>query len=137
MAVSLYNFWYNFKRNLASYLRAYWRYQPNRWYLFFIILLQIVLFALAYLIFRTIGNDLFVYHYNVDFGVDGVGSASLAFNAPIISSVIAFINIILIIIMSRQSSSHFLSQAANLSSILISFLAGLALMSLYLINFIA
>jgi hypothetical protein len=137
MAVSLYNWWYDFKQSTRALLKAYWRYQPNRWYLFFIILMQIVLFLFAYGIFKNIGDDLFVSHYNVDFGVDGIGSASLVFNAPILSLVIAFLNTILIIIISRKSSFHFLAQAANLSSVLISFLAGLALMSLYLINFIA
>lgn len=137
MATSLYNLWYDFKRNIGSFLRAYWRYQPNRWYLFSLIIMQIVLFLFAYSIFKNIGDDLFVSHYNVDFGVDGIGSAFLVFNTPILSMVIASLNTILIIAVSRSRSFHFLAQAANLSAVLISFLAGLALMSIYLINFIA
>jgi hypothetical protein len=137
MAVSFYNLWYDFKGKIASFLRAYWRYLPNRWYLFFIFIMHIILFLFAYQIFKNIGNDLFVSHYNVDFGIDGIGSAYLVFNVPILSSIISLANIVLIIIVSRSRSFHFLAQAANLSSILISFLAGLALMSLYLINFIA
>jgi hypothetical protein len=137
MATSLYNLWYDFKRTITSFLRAYWRYQPNRWYLLSIVMMQIVLFLFAYSIFKNIGTDLFVSHYNIDFGIDGIGPASLVFDVPIISSIIALLNIFFIIIVSRGRSFHFLAQAANLSSVLISFLAGLALVSLYLINFIA
>lgn len=137
MSISFYSLWHSLKFRLFSALKFYWQYKPNRLYFLIIFLMQLLLFYFSYQIFKAIGDDLFVSHYNVDFGIDGIGSASKVFRVPIISSIIFIVNTLLIIAVYRRDSFKFLAHAANLSSLLISFLAGLALMSLYLINFIA
>lgn len=137
MAFSFFGFWYNLKKNLSLAFQSYWRYTPNRWYFFSIIILQLLIWFFAYRIFYLIGSELFVSHYNVDFGIDGIGSARRVFEVPIITLIITIFNFIFLMRFGRKNIFHFLVHAVGLASVAIQFLAALSLMSLYLINFIA
>jgi hypothetical protein len=135
--MSLYGRWYNFKSYWGASWKIYWHYRPNRWYLLIGLVLQIILWFLAYRLFIAVGSDLFVSHYNVDFGIDGVGSARRAFLPPILSLAVLVFNFVFTIILGKDQHFHFFAQAAGLSALAAQTLAALALMSLYLINFLA
>jgi len=137
MSLSFYGYWYKLKRAAGNSLFDYWRYRANRWYLAITLVFQVALWYFAYRLFTTIGSDLFVSHYNVDFGIDGVGSARRAFIAPIVALAVLFFNSVIIIFLGKREHVYFLSHASGLAMIVTQILAALALMSLYLINFLA
>lgn len=137
MALSVFSFWYNLKNRVSLILRTYWRYLPNRWYFLGLIVLQIILWFWAYRIYQLIGAEVFVSHYNVDFGIDGIGNASRIFQIPGLALIIALINLFFLMSFGHKESFHFLAHASGLGSVLVHFLAFLSIMSLYLINFIA
>jgi hypothetical protein len=137
MSFSAYNTWYKLQKTFASAFKSYWHYLPNRWYLLILFILQAGLWYLAYYIFNLVGEELFVSHYNVDFGIDGIGSAKQVFQIPIVTLVILLVNIGLVITIARKRIFHFLAHTLTLATLLLHFLAYLALMSLYLINFLA
>ncbi|MDP3836908.1 MAG: hypothetical protein Q8Q67_02305 [bacterium] len=134
----IYGRWYNQRQRLAFAMAAYWRYLPNRWYLFFSLGLQLILWFFAYRMFSiTLGDELFVYHYNVDFGIDAIGEPRDVFRIPLIALSVLLVNWVVAVLAARREHFHFLSHAFGLTSILAQVLGGLALMSLYLINFLA
>lgn len=132
-----YSHWYAWRRLLASSFGAYWRYRPNRWYLIISLLLQAGLWLFAYRLFVVVGNDLFVAHYNVDFGIDAIGSSSRAFNIPALAAAVLIVNTLITAVWSRREHFHFLAHAFGLADVLAQALGALALLSLYLINFLA
>jgi len=133
----IYSHWYAFKKRLFFVVNSYWHYYPNRWYLLVILLIQAVVWFLAYQIFKTLGNDLLVFHYNVDFGIDAIAKPRAIFQIPLLSLSSAVINIIVLTFFIKRPSFHFLANASGIAGIFIQVLAVLALMSLYLINFLA
>ncbi|MDD3285842.1 MAG: hypothetical protein PHG95_04420 [Patescibacteria group bacterium] len=135
--MSLYGRWYDFKSHLGSSLKLYWRYRPNRWYLLIGLVSQIILWFFAYRLFVAVGSDLFVSHYNVDFGIDGIGSSRRAFLPPILSFAVLGFNSVLTLVLGKGNHFHFFAHAAGLSALVAQIMAALALMSLYLINFLA
>lgn len=137
MSFSAYNTWYKLQKTFTSAFKSYWHYLPNRWYLLLLLILEVSLWYLAHHIFNLVGDELFVSHYNVDFGIDGIGSAERVFQIPVITLIILVINISLAIVIARKKMFHFLTHALTLATLLLHFLAYLALMSLYLINFLA
>lgn len=137
MSFSLYGHWYDLRQHLAKTFSVYWHYRPNRWYLLIAIFTQFILWFFAYRLFISVGSDLFVSHYNVDFGIDGIGSSSRAFIAPALAAAVLFFNTIFILILGKREHSHFLTHASSLATVAVQVLAALTLMSLYLINFLA
>jgi hypothetical protein len=137
MNFSLYNRWYSLRRRFSDALVVYWHYRPNHWYLWLSLSLQILLWFFAYRLFVVIGSDLFVAHYNVDFGIDSVGSSRRAFNIPLLALAVLIINFFILTFFSRREHFHFLAHAFGLASLLSQLLAASALTSVYLINFLA
>lgn len=137
MAFSFYSRWYVWRRALGSFLGFYWRYRPNRLYLLSAFIVQIALWFFAYQIFVAVGQDLFVAHYNVDFGIDSIGDGRRVFSAPLLALAVIVLNFLLTAIFARRKHFHFLSHAFGLLTIFTQVLAALVLMSLYLINFLA
>ena len=91
----------------------------------------------AYRMFITVGSDLFVAHYNVDFGIDSIGSPAQAFIVPLLALAVIFVNCFSLLLVFRKEHFHFLANAFGIASVLAQVLASLAIMSLYLINFLA
>lgn len=137
MAFSIYGRWYTWRQRWAVIFNAYWRYVPNRWYLLVGLIAQILLWFFAYQMFRAVGGDLFLAHYNVDFGIDSIGDSRRAFNVPLLGAAVFLLNWLLVILAVGRAHFHFLAHACGLATLLAQVLAALALMSLYLINFIA
>lgn len=137
MAFSLFVIRYELKKRISLAVKNFWNYLPNRWYFFILIALHILIWFFAYRIFVLTGSELFVSHYNVNFGIDGVGEANKVFSIPFYTLVISIFNLVFLLSFREKKIFHFLTHATGLAGILLHFLAGLALMSLYLINFLA
>lgn len=137
MSFSFFGFRYELKKMMGVSIKTFWNYTPNRWYFFSLLILQLLLWFFAYRIFILTGTELFVSHYNVNFGIDGIGEAKRVFNIPFFVLIISIFNFAFLLSFRSKKVFHFLTHATGLSNILLHFLAGLALMALYLINFIA
>lgn len=136
--LQFYGRFYNWRQRAAFVVAAYWRYLPNRWYLFIALGMQIALWFSAYRMYNvTLGDELFVYHYSVDFGIDAIGKPSDVFRVPLISFAVLLVNEAVAVFSARREHFHFLAHAFGLAAILAQALGALALMSLYLINFLA
>lgn len=133
----IYSRWYALKKRLSFVLTTYWRYQPNRLYLLIVVIIQILIWVFAYQIYTTLGNDLLVSHYNVDFGIDAIGSPKQIFNIPLLALAVLVVNGIVLSFFTKRLNFHFLTNAAGITGVTAQLLAALALMSLYLINFLA
>jgi len=122
---------------MSAFFRVFWQYRPNRFYIIASLLIQAVIWFFSYRMFMTIGSDLFVAHYNVDFGIDSIGSPAKAFIVPLLALGVVIVNFFALLSVFRKEHFHFLANAFGLASVLAQVLASLAIMSLYLINFLA
>lgn len=137
MAFSIYNFYYETKKSFSARLSNFWQYKANRYYF----LLNLLLFALlstgAFLIYKAMKNEFFIFQYNVDFGISGVASALKVFRVPILIFILLVFNFILSLIFNGSKHYHLLAHAFGLTSLSVNIIAILSIASLYLINFIA
>ena len=137
MAFPFFGFRYELKQKASLSFKAFWNYIPNRWYFFTFIILEILIWFFSYHIFAMIGSDLFVSHYNVNFGIDGVGEAKRVFNIAFFILIFSLINLFFLLNFRGKNVFNFMAHATGLTIILLHVLAALALMALYLTNFIA
>ncbi len=133
----IYSRFYNWRQIMSAFFRAFWHYRPNRFYIIAALLIQVVIWFFSYRMFVTVGSDLFVAHYNVDFGIDSIGSPAKAFIVPLLALGVLIVNFFALMVVFRKEHFHFLANAFGLASVLTQVLASLAIMSLYLINFLA
>lgn len=103
--------------------------------IYFIIGIGLVIFnwLVAYLINIRLLNNLTVLHYNIDFGVDLIGSAKEIYILPLLGFIFIIINIVplSLVYKKNQFMAHILL-ASNLFSNLI---LSIALAAIYLFNF--
>lgn len=133
----IYSRWYALKKRLSFILNNYWRYRSNRLYLLIAALIQILIWIFAYQIYVTLGNDLLVAHYNVDFGINAIAKSQQIFNIPLLALAVLVINWMVLSFFTKRVNYNFLANAAGIAGVMAQLLAALALMSLYLINFLA
>jgi hypothetical protein len=105
--------------------------------LFFIITslgLNALIWVGAYLLQRSIGNDLAVLHYNIVFGVDLIGSANRLYLIPTIGLGIIILNGLMVTAV-FGSRERMLTMVCLGASIILNFFCLVALYFSYLINF--
>lgn len=81
------------------------------------------------------GDNSLILHYNMDFGVDLLGSATKLFIIPLLGLIFFLINSILLIIFLRFSDFKFLAHLLLASTLLISLFLFASLGPIYLVNF--
>lgn len=130
---------YEGRNFLLKALSSFWSYRADRIYFLLSLFLQVGLWYFAWRIYKIIGADLFVAHYNVDTGVDSVGNGSRVFLTPTLAAAVLVLNFIVVSFagLRRSHNFHFLAHASGIASVLVQLFAILVLLSLYLINFIA
>ena len=115
-----------------SYLSSYFFIR-----LYFIVLLGLNLFSwlVVYLININVSQDLVVLHYNVDFGVDLIGSVKRVYIIPFLGLIVILVNLILVLAFSRGRDFKFFSHLLLAASLVVNLFLLIALGSIYLINF--
>ena len=105
--------------------------------LYFIVLLglNLLIWLAAYFINASVSQDLVVLHYNIDFGVDLIGSVKRVYIIPLLGLIIILINAILIFIFSRHKDFKFFSHLLLTASLAVNLFLLIALGSIYLVNF--
>lgn len=105
--------------------------------LYFIVLLglNLLIWLIAYFINASVSQDLVVLHYNIDFGVDLIGSVKRIFIIPLLSLIITLINVVLVFGFSRHKDFKFFAHLLLTASLAVNLFLLIALGSIYLINF--
>lgn len=113
--------------------------QYIRIYLLLILAVNLFIWLIAYFIYININhsstnNNLIILHYNTDFGIDLIGNIKKIFIFPLISIIIAFINVFLTSLFTKHKHGKFIAHLLLLICVIISLFLSLSLMSIYLIN---
>ncbi len=126
-----------FKNQCSDAWRVYWGNRVNYWYFFSNLVLGLIILYFAYHIYHKLGDELLVFHYTVDFGIDSIALAKNIFFIPIISAIVFIINFTLQLLVGKEALKtdyyHLLGSATLVFNIIII----LALISIYLSNFYA
>lgn len=109
-------------------------------YLSAVLVLNILNWVIVYFINAKISQDLAVLHYNVDFGVNLIGSVKQIYVIPLLGLVIFILNLALLIFSFRLnfrifSSGKFFAHILLGSALLANFFLFISLALVYLVNF--
>ncbi|MFA4833396.1 MAG: hypothetical protein WC619_00935 [Patescibacteria group bacterium] len=115
-----------------SYLSGYFF---IRLYFIFLFGANLLIWLAAYFINASVSQDLVVLHYNIDFGVDLIGSVKRIYIIPLLGLIIILVNAVLIFIFSRRQDFKFFSHLLLTASLAVNLFLLIALGSIYLINF--
>lgn len=126
---------YEFFGRLKLALRSLWSYLPNRYYLFSVLILQILTWLQAFSIKNSLSGELLVLRYKIDFGANLVGSPNLILMYPLFSLLVILFNILLVLIFSRHKNFRLFSQLLLGGALSFAVLTSLYLLSVYLVNF--
>ena len=107
-----------------------------RFYIIVLIGFNLFIWLLTYIININVSQDLVVLHYNVDFGVDLIGSVKRLFIMPLLGLIIILINIMLLAGLSRHEDFKFIAHLLFVASLMANLFLFVALASIYLANFI-
>lgn len=102
--------------------------------------MNILNWAAVYSINAKISQDLAVLHYNVDFGVNLIGSVKQIYVIPFLGLIIFILNLVLLIFSFRLnyrifSSGKFFAHILLGSALLANFFLFISLALVYLVNF--
>lgn len=131
----LYNSIFNHKESFADSLKTLWRFRPARLYLSVFLLWQIIAWFQARFIYRNLGSDLLVLHYNVEFGTDLISNPSQIFYYPIGGLLALVLNLTICLVLYRHKDFKLFVNLLLGGIALFSIFLNLALLSIYLINF--
>lgn len=109
-------------------------------YLFSILGLNFLNWLFVYIINSKVSQDLTVLHYNVDFGVNLIGSVKQIYIIPFLGLIIFILNLILLAFAFRlnfriPSAGKFFAHILLGASMLANFFLFLSLVFIYLVNF--
>lgn len=104
-----------------------------RMYLIIIIGLILLNWLFVYIININVSQDLVVLHYNVDFGVNLIGSVKQIYIIPLIGLIVFVINFILLAFTGKQDK--FFVYLLLGAAMLVNLFLLIAITSVYLVNF--
>jgi len=106
-----------------------------RIFLIFIFVFNLIFFYFSYLIYSRLSQDIVILHYNVDFGIDLIGSKQALFNFPLLSLLVFLLYIIILLFLVKRDDFKFWAYMLLSFLSLFCIFISLALFSVYLINF--
>lgn len=89
----------------------------------------------SWLLYRAMGPNLTVLHYNVDFGIDLVGQRQKLFWNPAIGLIFIVLDFIFLLVWLKRKESSLVYHILMASAVLVNGFLLLALLAVYLINF--
>ena len=122
--------WQGLKRILADYFSL------NSLKIFWLIngLISFGLWVFTWLMIRKLPQDLAILHYNIAFGVDSLGAPPELYRLPLLALSLFLLNAFISVWFYRKDK--FLLNLLLASAIFIQIIIGLALYSIYLINYV-
>lgn len=140
MGINLFRFFRSFSLNrleLSEILLNLLSHLYIRIYLIALICINLLIWLLSYIInIQHIDQELIILHYNVNFGVNLIGSAKRIYIAPILGLIIAVNNFFILLgIYKFGQDKKFFAHLLFVSAVISNLLLLVAIISLYLINF--
>jgi hypothetical protein len=132
---NFYDHFYVIRKQTSSALAAVWRFPSSRLYFLIIGLLQLAAWLEAIFIYRQLSGDLVVLHYNVDFGIDLVGTPTRIFIYPFFGLGIFLLNLGLAAALNTQRDFRIFIHLLLSAALIFGLFLNLALLFVYLINF--
>ncbi len=126
-----------FKQNYQNTWRVYWQDKINYLYFFLNLAFLLLAWILAYLFYNKLGEELLVFHYTVDFGIDSISLARNIFIIPLFATIISIINFNFKLLIGKESLKSDYYHLIGAGSLIFNAIILLALMSIYLKNFYA
>lgn len=126
-----------FKKSYVNAWRTYWQDKTNYLYFFLNLALLLLAWSSAYIIFNNLGDELLVFHYTVDFGIDSIAKANNIFIIPLFASIISFINFKFKLLVAREPLKGDYYHLLGAGTLVLNIIILLSLMSIYLSNFYA
>lgn len=97
--------------------------------------LNLLNWTVSFLLYRSLGDELTVLHYNIDFGIDLVGHRGELFINPSLGLILIVLNMILLLFFARHKHFKFISYLLWNAAALANFFLLLSVLAVYLINF--
>lgn len=140
MGINLFRFFRSFSLNrleLSEILLNLLSHLYIRIYLIALICINLLIWLLSYIInIQHIDQELIILHYNVNFGVNLIGSAKRIYIAPILGLIISVNNFFILLgIYKFGQDKKFFVHLLFVSAVMSNLLLLVAIISLYLINF--
>jgi hypothetical protein len=126
-----------FKHKCQNYWRIYWERKSNYGYFFLNLVFLISAWYLAYFIYNKLSDELLIFHYTVDFGIDSIASAQNVFIIPFLATILFIINFKFQLLVSSESLKNDYYHLLAGGNIIFNIIILLSLMSIYLSNFYA
>ena len=126
---------YTSLQRLGEIVNSILKFYPAKLYLAAILLLQALIWFQAISINRRLSSDLLILHYNIDFGVNSVGSPEKIFLYPLLGLAVAIINFVFVTFFVRRKESKFMAHLFLGSATFFEVFLSLALLAIFLINF--
>jgi hypothetical protein len=126
---------YTFLGRLGVAFRRIFKFNYTKVYVGVIIFLQALVWLQTIAVFRRLTGDSAILHYNIDFGVDLIGSPQEVFYYPLFGLAVAIINISLAAIISRRHEPRLVIHFLLLAAVAFAVFLNLALLAINFINF--
>jgi len=126
---------YSLKDRLAYLFSEIFYLKHVKIYLAFGGVVNASLWFFSWLFYRQVKEDLIILHYNVDFGVDLIGSPEKIFMIPALGSFALVFNFFLLFVFAKRSDLRMISHLSLAAALLVNFFLSLSLGPLYIINF--
>ncbi|MFA4942942.1 MAG: hypothetical protein WC564_04870 [Patescibacteria group bacterium] len=89
----------------------------------------------SFLLYRSLGDELTVLHYNIDFGIDLIGRRGQLFVNPALGLILIILDLSLLLLLTRHQHFKLISFLLWGTMILANIFLILAVLGVYLINF--
>jgi len=86
-------------------------------------------------LYRALGDNLVVLHYNINFGIDLIGSRNQIFINPLLGLVFLLLDFGLVLFLAKDKHFKFVAHILLNAAVVVNVLLLLAIFSVYLINF--
>lgn len=126
---------YTLLQSLGAAFKRVFKSKQARLYLTFILVLQGLSWLQTIMIFRRLTGSFTVLHYNIDFGVDLIGSPRDIFYYPVLGLAVALINISLAAALAKRQGIRLIINLLLGSAVAFAVFLSLALLAINFINF--
>ncbi|HNX10931.1 MAG TPA: hypothetical protein PKI61_02220 [bacterium] len=123
------------KTNLKIAAKLAWGLTYVRVYILVAGIINLLDWVGSFLLYRAMGPNLTVLHYNVDFGIDLVGQRQKLFLNPAIGLTFILLDFLFLLFWTKQKNLSLVSHVLLATAILVNALLLLSLLAVYLINF--
>jgi len=131
----LYANFFSFCQRVGNAVASLWRFFPTKFYLPIFLFLQGLQWWGAYFIFSHLAGDILVLHYNVDFGIDLIGTPARIFGYPSWSLGVGLLNYGIAASFYRHKDFPIFAHLLMAAAINFSLILSLVLFFVYFINF--